>query len=368
MASNGNGNGGLPPEKREQFKREYQDSAYSLGELSRRYGRSTGTIYRWAWELKVKRPVHTQKLRATSAEEIRKSLEDAARTVPPVELMPMMPVERSPGTIPAEIVVHLSDLHFGRQTKTFNLAVARDRIAELARQVRRSTAMLRNEYAIRNLRILGMGDWVHGERIGQQMALDDLESAVFSQVFHQAAPTVRDFILSLAPDFDHVQVDCVRGNHGILGKMSSEITNWDTAAYLALKASLASQPTITVNVSEDHWWAYTEIMGHTVLLIHGDQFKSGGGQQFGSILKRVSSWQTTLPKPFNIMAMGHFHSFHTVSQDTIRVMLNGALVTDDEWSWRVVGIEGSCSQTISVVTERGVEWIHEVPLRHVGDR
>jgi predicted phosphodiesterase len=222
--------------------------------------------------------------------------------------------------------------------------------------------MLSPAYDVTKLYIDAVGDFVLGEQVYFQMDLEDLQQVVMDQVFTTAIPWLAWFTQSMCGLFPAIEINAVPGNHGSMGKRMSKSANWDTILYLGWKARMSQAQNITFNIAEKSWYLYSESMGLTFLLVHGDQFPVKKGLVFNQMLDKAMRWQNALPRGFDCLVTGHFHSQQCFRISRIRCFITGSFVSDDDWVREELGLEGSCSQLLLGVTRGGVEWQQECLL------
>jgi len=141
-------------------------------------------------------------------------------------------------------------------------------------------------------------------------------------------------ITALEQNFGKVFVPCVVGNHGRLHhkpRMKNRVKdNYEWLIYQFLARHFAGNKNIKFFIPEGSDASYT-LYGKNFLLTHGDQFKGGSGIS-GLIsplmigLHRKQKRQAQVKNPFDIMMMGHWHSYwHTDS-----MIINGCFPPGSE--------------------------------------
>lgn len=168
-------------------------------------------------------------------------------------------------------VILLSDLQIGHKTPTTTSRIIRNRARRLTERVIKLAGIQRRAYPIKRLAVFALGDLVQNDRIGRVVSLDELEQVVMDQVFEVAVPTLTEMLLTFQDHYEQVDVYCVPGNHGSLGKFAATRTNWDTISYLSAAGQLTNQPRIDFHIERAHFYQKVKIWKKVFLLVHGDQ-------------------------------------------------------------------------------------------------
>lgn len=262
---------------------------------------------------------------------------------------------------PETFVLLLSDLQAGHLTETFNFEVLKERMHKLVERVLRITHLHRKSHPIPNLEIFLLGDLVHGERVGKTVDLDELEDVVKVQMFDVTIPLLEWVIGEFAQNFDSVNVRCVRGNHGKISKENAITSNWDDFIYYFLESRFRATYNVNFTIAR-RFFQHVDVQGVKFLLAHGDQINMYLNIPLYGLTNRSMRWQDTLGA-FDVMTVGHFHNFAMMDWNHTQIIINGCFVTDDEWVAKVLGLSGSCSQTLlSVHPKRGITFTSKIHL------
>lgn len=335
----------------EHFSEQYQDPNIRMDDLVRIWRHPSGTLYRWGFELGLKRPKPKKQI-SMGLDYVRQYCEALSRELPPFQAQSMRQIiETGHGRV-MEPTLLLSDLHPGRLTESFNSDVFCSRMDTLIVKVLEAIKLLRNGYDIHTLRIFGLGDLVTGEKVGRNIQLEELEHVLLDQVYKLCIPELAIMTERLAPHFEEVLIATVRGNHGVTDRPTmSKVTNWDNVVYLGWEARMAAvQHHIEFDIETDTWYKFVAVLGKMYLLVHGDQVR--GGSPYNGIANKVDKWESSLPVTFDYCVMGHFHHFNLIRN----TFVNGTFLTDDDWSREVLGRDGDCGQWLLGCTEQGVEF------------
>jgi len=351
---------GLPPELEEQFKHDYQDSHLTMQQLEEIYSKPMGTLWRWAFQCGVRRPVRGKRAEVTK-EDILYACHEAAKQVKPIKL-PLIPPPHPTIGEPMIMLLPFADAHFGRKTESYNPQVAATRMALLRDKVIQDVQMLKRRYSIQKLVLPNLGDLVTGERVGYQMKLEDLAAVVLNQIFDIAIPICSQFVIDLLPEFNEIEVKGVPGNHGKQDRYSSGTFNLDTITYLGWRNWMHGIDRVNFNIESRLWYQYVDIFNLTYLTIHGDQFPPSKGYPAKPAVDMCMRWMNSLPRRFTNVLCGHFHSRHLIPASGLRIDIVPTLLTDDEWAREVLGLEGFCGQTLFGITEEGIKYERTIRL------
>jgi len=207
-------------------------------------------------------------------------------------------------------LVHATDWQVGKTTKTYNSDIAEYRLAELLpERVVYLTEIQRAARPIRKCALLLGGDMLEGVAIFPGQAFE-VDSSVYDQLF-RVVHIAKRLIRRLLKDFEVVEVWTEYGNHGRLGRRGDYpgIDNVDAIIYRILaEESFADEPRVRFHLNVDDFGNWAKIGNYTALLVHGDEFKSFGGQTpaYG-ITRKVTAWLSGVVDPFDDCYIGHFH-------------------------------------------------------------
>lgn len=351
---------GLPPELEEQFKHDYQDPNLTLQQMEEIYQAKMGTLWRWAFQLGVRRPVKGKRAEVTK-EDILFACHEAAKQIKPLEY-PLFEMPDPTIGEPMIMLLPLADAHFGRKTESYDPVVAAARMAILRDEVIQDVQMLKKRYSIQKLILPQLGDLVTGERVGYQMKLEDLAAVVLNQMFDIAIPICSQFVVDLLPEFNEIDIPGVPGNHGKQDRYSSGTFNLDTITYLGWRNWMHGIDRVKFNIETRLWYQYVDIFNLTYLCVHGDQFPAGKGFPHKGMIDMSMKWMMSLPRRFTNVLCGHYHSRHLISASGLRADIVPTLLTDDEWAREVLGLEGFCGQTLFGITEEGIKYERTIKL------
>lgn len=342
------------------FTELYTNPNVSIDDICRIFGYATGSIYRMGFELGLKRP-RVQQGAQLGLKQVRAYCERVSAELPAVpRQLPQHTWPNADNSL--DFILLLSDLHAGRYTTSTNALVFGNRMKALYQRVAEHVFHYRRMYAFNKLHIFSLGDQVTGERVGHNVQLEELEHTILSQCFNIAIPHLTALTIALLHDFKTIDVYTVPGNHGIVARpYISKGANWDNVVALGWQSKLSEHKEVTFDVVTDQWYNTATVRNTDWLLVHGDQFKGGGN--YGSIVTGVRQWHDSIKEHFDYVAMGHFHHWCKVRE----VIMNGSLLTDDEWSKEVVKRDAECVQLLIAVSDKGIESIMPIWLDDVGE-
>jgi len=263
-----------------------------------------------------------------------------------------------------ELTVILSDWQLGHKTRSFNLGVAKTRVEELCHSIATITEIQRKDHPVKNINVFLEGDFVQNEAVGYLVDLSELEAILIDQVFGYAVPYLAQTIEFLGKNFENVNVWSCRGNHGRGDRQNSEKTNWDDVIYRSLDLMFKNTKRIKFNLTQDFYNIAT-IMGWNYLLAHGDQVRGGSyGIPLYALLQRMLRWATSLPEKWDVLCCGHWHNFAYLEQNNQFLIVNGTLVSDDDYVRKQYGWNCSTSQVIfGVHKNRPITSLYRIDFR-----
>ena len=260
---------------------------------------------------------------------------------------------------PETAVLHVADIHIGKRTKSFNVAIAKERVKLVGQRV---AHVIKRDFAGRELDklvVLDSGDGCEGEAI-YKTQLHHLDPDAMTGMRQSAlyAEIMGDMLLQMQEDTGlPVEFHGVPGNHGRVNSFTDEANNWDVLAYQMLQM----RREVKVDYSSE-FYKVIGIQGWGHLLYHGKGIKSYGGIPWYGISQRAMRWQGSIPDGWEYLHVGHFHSYGHTWWPGFEMMLSGTCVTDDDFSLEMVGSDGvNRWRLFGVHPEHGVTW--QYPIR-----
>ena len=255
-------------------------------------------------------------------------------------------------------LVHATDWQIGKRSETYSTEIGRQRIELFASKVLRLTAIQRADHPVKDCHLLAGGDMLEGVSIfpGQPFEID---STLYEQVFATAG-ILETLVRTLASDFEHLDVTTEFGNHGRLAPRASgnypAHDNADLMIYRIVADRTRDLPNTTWHISTN-WYNLAVIGNYRALLVHGDEFKSFGGNTpaFG-IARKVNSWASGVVEPFEDAYIGHFHQSLVVplARGNGRAFLTPSPESGNEYAREFMAATGTPGQRLHFVDpERG---------------
>jgi hypothetical protein len=228
------------------------------------------------------------------------------------------------------------------------LEVLRKRIDQMIDKTLALTEIQRAHHPVDECVLVAGGDLVEGLTVfpGQQY---EVEAHLFEQLF--AVVNILSLAVHrLAADFTKVQVVCEYGNHGRIGRKGDMpgADNVDRMAYQIASERCAHLKHVTWQQSAD-WYQIATIGNYRLLVVHGDEIPSFGGQTPSySILRKCNAWATFME--FDDAIMGHFHTpINLTMANGGRIWVTGSPESDNQYAKSFVAAVGKPSQRLMFV-------------------
>jgi len=345
--------------------KELAKTNLGLEELARILNRSQTAVKLRLKRLNLQSKKNNNELTPTFSEVIEKIL-GQIKSVPLEKLETVKAPEIHAGEGDEEqALLHLTDIHIGRKTESFNSNVARDRMIYLVSKVLKIISLHRVAGPIKVLNVFLTGDIINSEDVGYRVDLSELEFILRDQIFgEQGAVALLTWTFkSFLENFEQVNVYAVRGNHGRGPKGSSEKTNWDDVVYHVLKVKFEDNPRIRFYIA-DSFYQIVKIYNKRFLIAHGDQVRGGTyGIPLYSLLQRMLRWATAMPEPWEYFFCGHWHTIAEIEQNGQVLYVGGTFVSDDEYTLRQYGWNACTKQVLAFVhPQQGITARYKINL------
>jgi hypothetical protein len=253
-----------------------------------------------------------------------------------------------------EVVVLLSDLHYGQRIDSREVPGSRYGWTEAARRtayvVREAASYKPAHREHTTCRLLLGGDIIEGEIHGPTREADALAAQLDG-----ARQILTHAIAYLRESFSRVDVVCTSGNHGrwphAQGRAVS--SKWDgavTVLYRALEAVFAHDRGVTWTIPRTPYATWRAPGGAVCALTHGDTVVSAGqpGRTVHThrIADQLRRWNSARAaqgdEPIRALALGHYHVPMRVSlDDGLDVVVNGCLGGTAAYAQGAYGVHGS---------------------------
>ena len=262
------------------------------------------------------------------------------------------------------VVLHVSDWQIGSLTDNFDSSVAQSRVAQLIKKVDSIVESRSHAATLGECVLLVGGDMVDGSSLRASQSWE-VDSTAMEQALNTCPDLIVDLVRALLEIFPVVRVECVRGNHGRIGPTKGnsdpKSVNWDTVASETARLKMGG----AVDGKRLHWHTEVESFyrvvnasGTGILFVHGDQFRGSGGfagLPAYSIAKKMARWADSIPDPWSIMMMGHYHNPTMMTMGSRQVYINGTLKSGGEWELEELAMATRPAQRLLIVDRnRGV--------------
>lgn len=252
---------------------------------------------------------------------------------------------------PEVALLHLTDWQMGKRTRSYDMAVARKRIAYACDVAVELADIQRTHHPVRDCHVMLGGDMVEGTSIFPGQAWE-VEAAGFEQLVATAS-LIESAVRFLLEHFETVTVWEEIGNHGRIGRKGDvpHGDNVDRMAYTLARSQVGADKRLTWHPWAGGLGTHVRIGEYTALLAHGDEIKSFGGNTpaFG-ILRKANAWATGVVEPFTDLYLGHFHHAMALSMaNGGRVFVTGSPESDNEYAREFVAATSQPSQRLHFV-------------------
>jgi hypothetical protein len=279
-------------------------------------------------------------------EAVYQAAKDASLVQPRVKVKPPKPQKKSKKQEVA--LIHLTDWQAGKVSVSYNTDVLRRRIDQMIDKVVHLTDIQRAHHPVNECVLVLGGDMVEGLTVfpGQ---IYEIGPHLFDQLF-TVSSIIENCVNNLASHFTKIHVVCEYGNHGRIGRKGDmpSADNVDRMAYKIAADSCTHLKNVTWQMSED-WYQIATIGNYKMLIVHGDEIPSFGGQTPSySILRKVNAWATFMG--FDDCMMGHFHTPMSLTMaNGGRIWVSGSPESDNQYAKTFVAAVGKPSQRLMFV-------------------
>jgi hypothetical protein len=229
------------------------------------------------------------------------------------------------------LVIVISDVHWGKKTKRFNMEIASQRILSIA-----STLWNTDLPEFDEIVVLLLGDLVEGEDVfAHQQSV--IEAPVIA-AHKKGTETIWKLLLTLKDLFGvPVRVECAYGNHGRMSKTAHPSSNWDNAIHssLAMISQFSKKPGIQVNLCLDEF-NLIDIKGVKTLLLH----EAPKNLSTPTTLLKFSGW--IISKDIDLLVSGHWHNFGVDKYLGRTRIANGSVPGADDLAEKIAREDPAC--------------------------
>ena len=237
-----------------------------------------------------------RKHKFSRSEEIRAIYDIMGQVASGIDLTPVTPPRNLPRAREAEVANPiLADLQTGKETRSYNSEICRQRIELFADKTLRLTDIQRSDHPVNVAHVYALGDIVEGEDIFPGNGYE-IDASLYRQIV-TGVEIVSDFLKRMLSHFERVHFAGVIGNHGRLFKRGGDTynpeSNMDRLLYKFVSMLFENEPRITFDIPDGpgarNFYLVDRIGDYSTLLVHGDQFPvptSGHGY-----FKKVLGWK-----------------------------------------------------------------------------
>jgi hypothetical protein len=239
----------------------------------------------------------------------------------------------------------LSDIHFGKKTKTFNLEICRKRLRELTQTLIDDIKRDSLNYNVERLIIALLGDIIESEMHGVE-SLRGLEFGTAKQMAESINSLFLDVLKPLADLGLPIDVPAVCGNHDRIDHKRTyqdpglNNLTWTIYHTLELLCKQAGYTNMKFTIPEGPY-VIVDIYGTKVLLEHGDNIKGTGRQAFETFISKRARQAGVM---IDCMRSGHLHEYVMYSRG--RAIQNASVCGSDSFS-EILGYMSEAGQTIN---------------------
>ena len=257
----------------------------------------------------------------------------------------------------------LSDLHYGKLSKTFNGDVARERMRKLAEVTVRDITRYRKNYNIDRIVIGMLGDMIENATFHGMESMRACEMGNAEQVRLAIESLYEDYLVPLSTLGVPLDIKCIFGNHGRMETHQTyqspgeEAFSWiiyHTLDMLCKKSGIKA----TFEIPTGAYLIY-DVYGSNVLFEHGNFIKGNTKKAFETHLAKRS---TQFGQLIDFMRIGHYHEIDNYKRG--RIIVNGSLCGQDDYS-DINGYKTEAAQVINYYVEnesRPNPFYHSFPV------
>ncbi len=305
---------------------------------------------------------------------IRTAVNEAFET--PLDVRIQAPPVQTNKQTEEEAVLHLTDIHFGKDTKTYNSTVAALRLAAAGEVVAEITQLRRSFARIDVLHLLLGGDMVEGEGEIFPGQAHEIDQDLIEQMIRFGPVKMAELIVYLLQTFPLIKIKGAPGNHGRQGKGSAKRNNADSIFYEIVRLLVHQLVPRDEGRVEwdlpfdrppgDEWYASFKICDRWGgLLVHGDQVRGQLGFPWYGYGKKVAGWASCLPA-FDYLFSGHFHTQASFDLHDRQVLSTGSTESDNSYAKENHASAGSPKQRLVFFNKR-LGLLSDNPL-HLAER
>ncbi len=244
----------------------------------------------------------------------------------------------------------ISDVHYGKKSETFNLAICRKRMVELAEVFIREVESSKKEHNVEHIIIALLGDII------ESYTMHGVESALSSefsnsvQVKEAIESLFFDIILPISSLGIPITIPAVSGNHDrvesnrTMQNPGENNLTWIIYNSLNLLIKQSKLDQVKMIIPKDSF-VVLNIYGNNALYEHTDNVKASTEVAFENHIQKRS---TQIGKVIDFLRGGHWHKYLCYGRG--RIIINESVPGQDSYA-RVLGYDSHAGQTINYYIE-----------------
>lgn len=244
----------------------------------------------------------------------------------------------------------LSDIHYGKKTKTFNLDVCRKRMKQLTDVLLREIEDNKKLFNVEKLIVALLGDIIESYTMHGIESTLSCEFGNARQMQASIESLFHDVILPLALTGIEIEVPCVTGNHDRTEHSRTYndpgLNNLTWVIYNALKdlCKASGLTNVKFHIPSESY-VLLKIYDNHCLYEHGDNAKANTKNAFEALMNSRSKQLGTV---IDFGRFGHYHEF--ACYDRGRIIVNESVCGQDSYA-NVLGHSSTAGQTINYYIE-----------------
>ncbi len=244
----------------------------------------------------------------------------------------------------------LSDIHYGKKTKTFNLDVCRARMKQLISVLLQEIEDNNKLYNVEKVIVALLGDII------ESYTMHGIESSLGCEFgnakqMHSAIESLyKDVMIPIAATGLQIEVPCVTGNHDRTEHSRTfndpGLNNMTWVIYNSLKdlCEASGMTNVKFHIPTESY-VVLDIYNNQCLYEHGDNTKANTKNAFEALLNNRSK---QVGKVIDFARFGHYHEF--ACYDRGRIIVNESVCGQDSYA-NVLGHNSTAGQTINYYIE-----------------
>lgn len=244
----------------------------------------------------------------------------------------------------------LSDIHYGKKSKTFNLEICRRRMKEFTSVLLKEIEDNKKLYNVEKLIIALLGDII------ESYTMHGIESTLSSefgnakQMQASIESLFKDVLIPIAKTGLPIEIPCVTGNHDRTDHSRTMndpgLNNMTWVIYNALKdlCEASGLNNVKFHIPTESY-IILPIYNNQCLYEHGDNCKTNNKNSFEALINNRSK---QIGKVIDFARFGHWHEY--VCYDRGRIIVNESVCGQDSYA-NVLGHNSTAGQTINYYIE-----------------